>query len=728
LSFCEEVRTYRFRLLGPRFRAGKDGRYRLPRPNGGKPATVLESGQLVLAQNNVSLGSMEGRLKAPLRELSAMSPRSSLACGAVVNAAVRHLAGGCAFVSTNLEDGFMLLAGMLGNDGKTCIGIGDFRGADDRREAFRTLFDSRRSSRHSLFEGDYRDYFAGAVPPIGVLLQSDGHSYEHQLRGLQAAEPFLADRCLVVVDGANHDAPRRAAFDFVRASRLSWRVVLDGQTVGQHPTLGNGLLVFQAGSSSGSQVQLATETRLVEAVEVDGQAPSGSPPRVTVLHYRNPWVGVQDYPNLEVVGLNRGTTLTKAFQRSTGDYVVVLDPDVRLTSDAVSEAVRQATNGGAPAAGRRRRTGRRYRPLVQAEYFPRWAQTFDDGHEAQTVTVARALTVTRDNLVALDLDPDLADSAHELAVRFGPGLRLEGPAARCSRVPDGVVAGRVGAVLTPDGGWLVESVGAASRAWPELALDDDRRIQLADPVRESDEAVATVVCERRREWWTANYGHWTLDVLTRVAMLLRAGAPDDVKVLVPEPVLPFQRATLVGLGIAEDRILPWDGRPTRFRTVYVPTARPTPPFVFPAGVELLRELGRGASNALPGRRLFISRRKLGRSTRIENEYELLGVAKELDFVEMKPETLAYSKQLRRFAEAEIVVGAHGSGLTNAVFMARGTGLCELAPSRLSAAKVPNFWDLAACGGQRYGLCVASGRRVDPERFRRVLGDVIRSQT
>jgi capsular polysaccharide biosynthesis protein len=270
-------------------------------------------------------------------------------------------------------------------------------------------------------------------------------------------------------------------------------------------------------------------------------------------------------------------------------------------------------------------------------------------------------------------------------------------------------------------------VGAASRAWPELALDDDRRIQLADPVRESDEAVATVVCERRREWWTANYGHWTLDVLTRVAMLLRAGAPDDVKILVPEPVLPFQRETLVGLGIADDRILPWDGRPTRFRTVYVPTARPTPPFVFPAGVELLRELGRGASKALPGRRLFISRRKLGRSTRIENESELLRVAKELDFVEMKPETLAYSKQLRRFAEAEIVVGAHGSGLTNAVFMARGTGLCELAPSRLSAAKVPNFWDLAACGGQRYGLCVASGRRVDPERFRRVLGDVIRSQ-
>jgi capsular polysaccharide biosynthesis protein len=238
--------------------------------------------------------------------------------------------------------------------------------------------------------------------------------------------------------------------------------------------------------------------------------------------------------------------------------------------------------------------------------------------------------------------------------------------------------------------------------------------------------VATVVCERRREWWTENFGHWTFDVLTRVAMLLRAGVPDDVKLLVPEPVLAFQRETLAGLGIAEQRILPWDGTPTRFRTVYVPTARPTPPFLFPAGVELLRELGSGARELPPHRRLFIPRRQLTRTSRIANEDELLDIAADYGFVEFVPEELPYSEQIRRFSEAEIVVGAHGSGLANAIFMARGTGLCELAPARLHAAKVPNFWNLAACGRQRYGLCVASGRRVDPKRFRRVLRDLIRS--
>jgi capsular polysaccharide biosynthesis protein len=122
----------------------------------------------------------------------------------------------------------------------------------------------------------------------------------------------------------------------------------------------------------------------------------------------------------------------------------------------------------------------------------------------------------------------------------------------------------------------------------------------------------------------------------------------------------------------------------------------------------------------------VSRRQLGRTTRIANEEELLEVATAFGFVEVWPETLPYREQLRLFSEAEVVTGAHGSGLANAIFMARGTGMCELAPARLHAEKVPNFWNLAACGRQRYGVCVASGRRVDPKRFKRVLRNVIAS--
>jgi capsular polysaccharide biosynthesis protein len=535
----------------------------------------------------------------------------------------------------------------------------------------------------------------------------------------------MALDCVVIIDRSGLGESRRAALDFTRASGLSWRVVLDQPTCGKHPTLGDGLLVLQAGDGPGQPVALATETSLVEPVELESDVPNGRSPLVTVLHYRNPWVGIQDYPHLEILALKHGASLTEAFENSTGDYVVVVDGDVRLTSGAVSEAVRSAERQRAPTRGRAR--GRRYRPLAQAEYFPSWRRSFDDKPGPQTVTVAPESTVQRDNLVALDLDPQLDDPAQELAARLGGGS-LEGPAAQCSRVPGGVVAGRAGAVLTADGGWLVESVGSRSRAWPDLALDDDGRVGLTGPVRSSDLEVAVVVCERRRAWWTANFGHWTLEVLTRAAILLHSGAPADVKLLVPEPVLPFQRETLAGLGIDDSRILAWDGGPTRFRTVYVPTAHSTPPFLFPAGVELLHRFAYGARSALPWRRLFVSRRKIRRTApRISNERELLAIAANLGFVEIRPEALPYAKQMRRFAEAEIVVGAHGSGLANAVFMAPGTAMFELAPARLPEGKVRNFWDLAACARQRYGLCVAPGRSVDPERFRRVLADVVQSQ-
>src|SRR5919106_2066726 len=226
MTFAEEVGGYRFRLLGPRFRAGTEGRYRLPRPNG-SPATVLESPQLVLETNNVDLGPVEAELKAPLRELTAVPKAATLACGAVVSAAVRHMPEDLAFVSTVVGNGFMFLAGTLGNDRKTCVGIDDFSDAEGVRDGFRGRFDARRSARHSFFDGDYRDYFgSGAVPPIGVFLHDASDSYEHQLERLRAAEPFFANDCLIIFDDASRNAPRQAALDFMCDSRLSWRVVL----------------------------------------------------------------------------------------------------------------------------------------------------------------------------------------------------------------------------------------------------------------------------------------------------------------------------------------------------------------------------------------------------------------------------------------------------------------------------------------------------------------------
>jgi hypothetical protein len=98
MTFAEEVGAYRFRLFGPQFQPTKNGRQVVPRPDR-SAATILESPQLVLRANNIDLGPVEADLKAPLRKLGAVAKRSTLACGAVVNAAVRNMPDDHAFVA-----------------------------------------------------------------------------------------------------------------------------------------------------------------------------------------------------------------------------------------------------------------------------------------------------------------------------------------------------------------------------------------------------------------------------------------------------------------------------------------------------------------------------------------------------------------------------------------------------------------------------------------------------
>src|SRR3954465_9312153 len=140
MTFAEEVGAFRFRLFGPRFGAASDGRYRLPRPDG-STATLLESPELAIETNNVYLGPGEAeKRKRLLRELSAFPKASTLACGAVVNAAVRHMPDEGAFVTTRVADGFMFLSGMLENDRRACIGIDELHEPAEAR--LRAPFDA----------------------------------------------------------------------------------------------------------------------------------------------------------------------------------------------------------------------------------------------------------------------------------------------------------------------------------------------------------------------------------------------------------------------------------------------------------------------------------------------------------------------------------------------------------------------------------------------------------
>jgi hypothetical protein len=159
---------------------------------------------------------------------------------------------GSAYVNVGVWHGFTFLAGMAGNEDRRCIGIDNFSMDivplyGDVRSSFLERFERLRAPLHEFHEIDYRDYFRDVHDgPIGVYVYDGEHSYENQLGGLEAAEPFFAPGCVVLIDDAFAEQARRATMGFVESRAGDYEVIFDQATASKgHPTFWNGITVFR---------------------------------------------------------------------------------------------------------------------------------------------------------------------------------------------------------------------------------------------------------------------------------------------------------------------------------------------------------------------------------------------------------------------------------------------------------------------------------------------------
>jgi capsular polysaccharide biosynthesis protein len=97
--------------------------------------------------------------------------------------------------------------------------------------------------------------------------------------------------------------------------------------------------------------------------------------------------------------------------------------------------------------------------------------------------------------------------------------------------------------------------------------------------------------------------------------------------------------------------------------------------------------------------------------RIVNETDLVKELVLYGFEVVSLSGMSFADQVRLFDEAEIIVGPHGAGFTNAVFAQPGTTLIELfSPSYINGC----FWALANACGHRYGFTVGTQHGEDIE--------------
>jgi capsular polysaccharide biosynthesis protein len=106
----------------------------------------------------------------------------------------------------------------------------------------------------------------------------------------------------------------------------------------------------------------------------------------------------------------------------------------------------------------------------------------------------------------------------------------------------------------------------------------------------------------------------------------------------------------------------------------------TPPWHYGATyLKMARAFNLGLSSPssiAPMKRIYISRERCTHG-KITNEDQLMAELTRLDFEKVSPEMLNFDDQVALFGQAEVIIGAHGAGLTDLIFSKPGCKVLEI---------------------------------------------------
>jgi len=256
------------------------------------------------------------------------------------------------------------------------------------------------------------------------------------------------------------------------------------------------------------------------------------------------------------------------------------------------------------------------------------------------------------------------------------------------------VVGAAGMVVLPDGAAAVESlvVPRFLDEVPELVAP--RRV----PVHRRPGDHVSLLVPWAQDF---NYYHWCHDSLLRLYGVVDH-LPPDTRVLVPGWLRPVQVETLALLGIGRERLVPVTGLVTLELGTLHAVPQATMPGSHHADAERwLSDRFRaavGCAGASGTRRIYVSRRSARRA--VVNEAEVVALLARFGVEVVVAEALPFAEQVRVFAEASVIVGAHGAGLYNMIHAAPGAVVVDMVdPYHFEYA--PVFRSLAQELGHEY---------------------------
>lgn len=256
---------------------------------------------------------------------------------------------------------------------------------------------------------------------------------------------------------------------------------------------------------------------------------------------------------------------------------------------------------------------------------------------------------------------------------------------------------RIGAGRDAWGRWVPWNQSALPVGFKELAHKWNPAVWTSRPFR-PDGTVGALTHPRQ-----AGYFHWLFDVLPRYA-LLEAIAP-ELDWLYIDQAQEFQRRSWARLGVKTKIIDASMYKDIHAADIFIPTA-PSTSGVVPSWVcnWLRTRLGTQARTARRSLRLYVSRSIAGNGT-ISNEEAVRACVAQHGFTTLHSEHLSMEDQIDLFAQAEVVLGPHGAGLSNVIFANPKCVVVELfADNYINVC----YWTLCCQLGLRYAFMMAPG--------------------
>ncbi len=208
-----------------------------------------------------------------------------------------------------------------------------------------------------------------------------------------------------------------------------------------------------------------------------------------------------------------------------------------------------------------------------------------------------------------------------------------------------------------------------------------------------------------------NFCHWMVDILPSIGLFQQSGLSfkSSDRFIVQNVDSEFQRASLRHFGIRDEQIIQVSKQSTYIQAdeLIIPFFSNAmsrtmgswiPKFLKSSFLKKSSLLRFTNPSPIKAKKIYLARPKDARNGRgIPNEPQLIEHLEKRGFVAVKPEEYSISEQAEIFAQADVLIAAHGAALTSIVFCRPGTSIIELYGDYMASS----FWATSAICGLHY---------------------------